>query len=643
MLSFIEGGRLLVDIGWKIVGGILARLLFIMALLGGPAIAAEAAERAPLLAWEDVGNIGSPSFVIQNSAQIFTSRSSGYVGPSAHTWWLKVPLDNFSDQSRDLFVVIPHAQLDSVDMIVEVNGVLSVTRNGSEVPYLERATRSIRPAFKVNLKPGESKTVFLKIRSSFLVQLNYDVVDFGGLLAIERTTLTKLFVSSALLFALLLANLVNFADTRARIFLLYSLYLASAFFYAFDRFGGFPLLGLNPTPLGVSVGILTGAILYSVLSATILLLYSGSASQRFRYILTGALLIPLTILMTSLVSPSLGEVLYRDGAGLFYIVLMATGLVCGYVERLKYSGVILLAWIVIVSTLAIDFAYFNGLLGDAYTGVLVPGLVLEAFIFTLILSSNERYQLQQAGFEERQRSAMERTSQLALIGEQSAVLSHELKQPLNAIRLAVGNMTRSLNRGGESVQDKWPEKLARIDTMVDRAVELTEFVRRSSRQTDDDRPLASFNESMISSRLMLGGDLSASNIELLVEVAEDLPLLMIHPLRLDQLLVNIIGNARDAIRSTDPEKRWIKVSAASSPTDQVLVTIEDSAGGIPEHLLAEIFTKFFTTKDASIGTGLGLSVCRDIAEDVGGSISVSNTENGACFELRVPSDVTTIQ
>ena len=136
---------------------------------------------------------------------------------------------------------------------------------------------------------------------------------------------------------------------------------------------------------------------------------------------------------------------------------------------------------------------------------------------------------------------------------------------------------------------------------------------------------------------MLEADLASSNIELVVQVADDLPLLRIHPLRLDQILINIIGNARDAIRSVEPEERWVKVSAAPPTGEQVEVAIEDSAGGIPEHLLAEVFTRFFTTKDASTGTGLGLAVCQDIAKDVGGSISVSNTENGARFVLTLPS------
>ena len=135
---------------------------------------------------------------------------------------------------------------------------------------------------------------------------------------------------------------------------------------------------------------------------------------------------------------------------------------------------------------------------------------------------------------------------------------------------------------------------------------------------------------------MLDQDFAASNIKVTEDIADDLPDLLIHPLRLDQILLNILGNARDVIRTVDPEARWIRIAAASSGVNRVEITIEDSAGGVPAELLDKVFDRFFTTKGADTGTGLGLAICRDIVEDVGGTVSVSNTASGAVFTISLP-------
>jgi len=597
-----------------------------------------AAEDTTLFVYEDVTGTASPDWVIANSDEIFSPRDDPFVGQSGSAWWLRIQLEIPLDTPSTRYVIFPYQRHTSVALFRESPlGTLIQTENGASVPVSERDVKTGVIAFSIELQPDMEADLYVRITNSDALWLTYEIADYNELTQQESMLLFKLVFSVVLLGTLILLNLESAVRVRRDLFLPYVGYLVLGLFLAVERFSGWEYMGVVFPVSSISLG----ASMFLALAIVIYRLFPLPNDVLFFRPLALVVISSFLLLLISLSDPVLAASLYRSvyaGSS----ALLLTWTLCYVVYRkIPQARLALLGWSLVIFATLFSMLRFSGALSVEYTGIIVAGVLLEAFIFTLILSSTVRYQLQQAGFEERQRSAMERTSQLALIGEQSAVLSHELKQPLNAIRLAVGNMTRSLNRVGESAQDKWPEKLARIDAMVDRAIELTEFVRRSSRQTDDDRPLAVFNDSLISSRLMLEADLSANNIELIEEVAEDLPLLTIHPLRLDQLLINIIGNARDAIKSLDPEERWIKVSVASSSNDQVVVTIEDSGGGIPENLLADIFTRFFTTKDVSTGTGLGLSVCRDIAEEVGGSISVSNTENGACFELKVPSDVTT--
>ena len=112
-----------------------------------------------------------------------------------------------------------------------------------------------------------------------------------------------------------------------------------------------------------------------------------------------------------------------------------------------------------------------------------------------------------------------------------------------------------------------------------------------------------------------------------------------HVDQLEQVLINLLINARDALmskRETDHEfTPWIALTAGASDSS-VRVTVEDNAGGIDPRLLERIFEPFFTTKPVGLGTGLGLSVSYGIIDNMGGRLSVSNTGHGARFCVELP-------
>ena len=102
--------------------------------------------------------------------------------------------------------------------------------------------------------------------------------------------------------------------------------------------------------------------------------------------------------------------------------------------------------------------------------------------------------------------------------------------------------------------------------------------------------------------------------------------------------MNLVGNARDAIKSTKgPEGGSIEILVAqNSDLENVTISVRDDAGGIPENILNRIFEPFFTTKEAGEGIGLGLSISYGIVKDMGGVLSACNIEGGAAFVLSLP-------
>jgi C4-dicarboxylate-specific signal transduction histidine kinase len=104
---------------------------------------------------------------------------------------------------------------------------------------------------------------------------------------------------------------------------------------------------------------------------------------------------------------------------------------------------------------------------------------------------------------------------------------------------------------------------------------------------------------------------------------------------LEQVLANLLGNARDAFAGRPPEApRRVRISSCTDPlSGRVRITVEDTAGGILQPVLDRLFEPFVTTKDAEKGTGLGLSICHGLVRGIGGSIEAHNGGAGAVFTI----------
>ena len=586
--------------------------------------------------WEDPTSVATAEYVAANADALFYRSETKHVPSSDSTWWLKVPLSNSSDSMKKVFLTFPHEAAADVSAFVANNKNLSALNNGTVVPFDQRQIKTGIIAFEFSLNPKESIDVFLSMKSANWLWLTYKVADINELISAERSLYSKLLISCSLILCFFLVNLSNLVITRERVFLAYAAYLICVGAFTIERFSGFAYLGIPIGYTGISATILTGSTTFFFFCMVIRLLFANR--KEFIFIaplkLTQTLMALLFVL--SFVDGNLVAKLYTQGLGVVAPLCVLYALLYAVYKKTPYALTALLGWSFAITGTVAGFLASNGILGVEYHGSMAVGLIVESAIFTLLLSVSERDRSQLNNFENAQRSKMERTAQLATIGEMTATVSHELKQPLSALKLSVGNMIRSISQDPVSAAETWPAKLRRIDKMIDRAVELTDHVRRSSRHSEGDAPTAIIAESLAGCRLMLGQDLANSNIELIVDLADDLPDLAIHPLRLDQILLNILGNGRDVIRTMEPDERWLRVSAKHESSDGVSITIEDSAGGIPEDLLDSVFDKFFTTKDSDTGTGLGLAVCKSIVDDVGGSLSVSNTSNGAQFNISIP-------
>jgi C4-dicarboxylate-specific signal transduction histidine kinase len=212
-------------------------------------------------------------------------------------------------------------------------------------------------------------------------------------------------------------------------------------------------------------------------------------------------------------------------------------------------------------------------------------------------------------------------------------VAHELNQPLNVIRMAAGNSRRKMSEGiadAEYLNDK----LLRIEEQTARAATIIDHMRMFGRQATelpesiDPRVVVVNALDLVSEQLRLAG------IEVMTVLAEDCAYVLGHAIQMEQVILNLLTNARDAI---DESEDRAKITLRVFEGDKVVhITVQDNGGGIPSDVLHRIFEPFYTTKEMGKGTGLGLSVSYGIVRDMKGTIIAENIDDGARFTITLP-------
>ncbi|MEX6500712.1 sensor histidine kinase [Pseudomonas zhanjiangensis] len=214
---------------------------------------------------------------------------------------------------------------------------------------------------------------------------------------------------------------------------------------------------------------------------------------------------------------------------------------------------------------------------------------------------------------------------LAVIGQMSTSIAHELNQPLAALRTLSGNSVRYLQRGELEVAGS---NLQTIGELVDRMGKITASLRAFARRGGDSGQ-ASLNTAVEAALMLLQPRLQRSPAQIEHDYAD--ARLGIDQTRLEQILVNLIGNALDAMGEQADRRLWLSGVAEA---DCYRLEVRDNGPGIAPELRSHLFEPFFTTKPGEQGLGLGLTLSASLAAAAGGSLGVRHpAEGGTAFVL----------
>jgi histidine kinase len=234
-------------------------------------------------------------------------------------------------------------------------------------------------------------------------------------------------------------------------------------------------------------------------------------------------------------------------------------------------------------------------------------------------------------------------SKMATLGEMSTGIAHELNQPLSVIKSSSSFFMKKIRENEEIKEHIFRKLIEKIDSNVDRAEKIIHHMRQFARKSEIKLVRTNLNEVLQRTFEMFNQQLKIHGIDVIWNKKDSLPEILADPDRLEQVFINLVMNARDAI-----EEKWETRGKDSAEPDMikivtdvrdsmVVIEIHDTGAGIRNDAKDRLFEPFFTTKEVGRGTGLGLSISYGIVRDCSGTIRAeSGKSGGAVFIVSFP-------
>jgi PAS domain S-box-containing protein len=249
----------------------------------------------------------------------------------------------------------------------------------------------------------------------------------------------------------------------------------------------------------------------------------------------------------------------------------------------------------------------------------------------VVFDISDRKQAEEQALKRRQE--LDRLSRVSLLGEMTASIAHELNQPLAGIVTNANAGERFIDRGNVNLTEI-REILGDIAADGRRASDIIKNIRNTIKKGAEMRKPIDLNAVATHVSHMLRSELLTRSCELELSLGKDLPVVEGDPIQIQQVLINLVNNACDAMRGIAVKFRKVTLATDRNGDGTVQVFVRDTGPGIPEEVRERLFDQFFTTKED--GLGMGLAIVRSIIEAHHGTIAAKNLEDGGaefCFTL----------
>lgn len=236
-------------------------------------------------------------------------------------------------------------------------------------------------------------------------------------------------------------------------------------------------------------------------------------------------------------------------------------------------------------------------------------------------------------------------SKMTTLGQMAAGIAHEINQPLNVIQVCADLFLKMIRKGAVMDNDQLTSLADDISRNVQRATDIIKHMRDFARQSEVARNEVNINDPIQDVFKVMGHQVKSHQVELVLDLADNIPPILAEHNRLEQVFINMVTNAIDAMdekcaKINGPDCEKILTIRTFTNGDQVVAVVSDTGIGIPKEIRDKIFEPFFTTKEVGKGTGLGVSISYGIIKDYDGDIHIdSYPGRGTTFTLSFPAKI----
>ena len=576
--------------------------------------------------YEDKSSTISQNQIFDYESKFQTPKQNSF-SYSNSTFWLKFDFSNEKDLTSQRYILFNFPVLNYVDMFYKTNGVLQEFKHGAgevkEFPFNE-------VILTIPLSETDNNIVYVRIKHNGVLSLENKIfhskVELYKLLTL-RSDVTMFMVSILLLIIFFIAILAYYLKE-----VMYRLYLFLLLFSMLMH------LAINNS-LTWLVGVQNIDFIFQVvidLTAVTLYLFIMNITHMkntfpkiykiFKWMTT----LTLYILITEFLQNSNLLVIKTTYVVPIFLSIMFISLAYMFYKKAKYSILISVGWLFFfISTIVLYFS-IHGIISNIYTPIIWKFfIIMEMITFSLLLF----YRIKElADNKLKNELVLEEQSKLAVIGETLTNIEHQWRSPLSKISSNLIALETELEIKGRVENKNLRKSLISMTDTLEYMTNLVDYFKVFYMKDQVQKPFLIGNAYLRVSRL-LEYDFLKYGIEI-EYVDSDKVRLVGHLNEFTQVILNILSNSRDIFIQRKIKKPKIEINV-SKKSSNIIITIEDNAGGIDESSIDNIFNQFFSDKEKQ-STGVGLYLCKHIIEKkMNGTISVQNKNRGARFTIKL--------
>ena len=571
----------------------------------------------------------------------FKERKNLFFGHTHARIWIKYQLKNPKNITADHTLHINNPHLKSIHFYEPKGDHYEIYKNGYEIPLKDRTIPSIHYIFQTKLDPFQEKTIYISAYSKTFVNMKLD--HFTNLHDFYSDTFKDNMITTSLLsmlMAFLIFNiviyLINQNFIHKPLYLYYILYLGTCIFLQIQH--------SDYSTFSIDLANHHHLIFHVTLSALIIFLFLFfreilQVKEKFKplhQLFTTFIIIHAIILISFFIDDS--YMLFFRNIVLIPLgfIILSFAIIHAIHRKVLYSSYLLAGWFLIIfctsylvlkHSINLNIPFIDDLfLGK---GLLIAALV-ETTIFSIVLALRIRRLKEK---NNRSESLLQRKTKDAQMGEMIGMIAHQWRQPLSAINAEANNLLVQMEL--DTYKEKDLKKhlhntLNHVDFLSETINDFRSFFRK------DTIPKMTTVDKAIQKALNITQSTFYEHKVSIDKHWKSVTPMKIYLNELTQVILNLLKNAEDNFNEKEILKPKIFISTVDLQ-EHVEIRVCDNGGGIPEDIIEKIFLQEFTTKDESIGTGLGLYMSKRIIEEHHhGKLYAQNSDDGVCFIITLP-------